>query len=78
MLVFEVPIRYCVRRLGKEVGVAPGVTHEGADSILWPTSRVWRKVVRSVPHCLLSKRALFWLPNPHSSSDVQFWLQGLH
>lgn len=78
MLIPEVPIRCCVRRLGRMVGVVHGVTHEGADSTLWPAIKVWRKVVRSVTHCLLSKRALFWLPNPHSSSSVQFWLQGHH
>lgn len=40
MLILEVPIHYCVRHLGKEVGVAYGVTHEEADSTRWPTSSV--------------------------------------
>lgn len=30
----EVPISYCVRRLGKAIGVSPGVTREVADSTL--------------------------------------------
>lgn len=34
MLILEVPISYCVRRLGKAIGVSPGVTREVADSTL--------------------------------------------